>query len=131
MAGFLLDICGKSESNVFLRRFQHDSFDDEAVYGTPDFDFAIVAVDPYKDSSWSGKRLMQWGKEVRGQFESCVAHINSQVLEKVRRDKIEPWMAPVIDQKKKSSREYAVLKKLIEMIERAEKNNGTIVFFGD
>lgn len=131
MSGFLLDISGRFASTVFSKRFKIDSFEKDAICGDPDFNVTVIDVDPYTDSSWSGLKLMKWGKLVRKRYEDCLNHIHQNVLEQVHKNKIESWMSPIVDQQKTLTKEYSVLKKLIEMIERAEKNNGTILFFSD
>ena len=131
MAVFLFDISVKSESRVFSDRFRNDSFEEETIDGDPDFNYDSIDVDPCKDSCWSGFKLTSWGKQVTKQYEECISNIHKKVLDQVHKDRIEPWMTPMIDYHRTNSNECIVLTKLIDMITRAEKNKGTIVFIGD
>jgi hypothetical protein len=134
MAGFLLDISGKSESTVFARRLKNDSFENGAISGNPDFDFNLMhelGIDPYRDYSWSGVKLEKLETTALARYEKCKKHIEKSVLDKTHQQKVEAWMAPMITEQIKMSPEYGTLEKLINMIETAKRKNGTIVFIGD
>jgi hypothetical protein len=132
MAGFLLDISGKPELTIFSHRRKIDSFEKDSISG--DFDFNVLdslGVDPYEDSSWSGLTLEKWAQQVKKNYETCENQIENTVLEQEGKTNIEEWMLPIINKRKELSTEYDFFKRLVNMIEIALKNNGTIVFVGD
>ena len=119
MAGFVL----KDESS--------NSDEAMAIGVEPDFDFEILAVDPYSDSKWFGENLDQWSVGIEHEFKKCVETIEESVLKEIRKEKIEQWMVPILEKRKNVSETFVVLKQLLEMIQRAKKDNKVILFYGD
>ena len=134
MAQFLLDISGKPGSKVFSDRLRNNLYEKESISGNPDFDFKVISdldIDPYTDTYWSDTGLETLENKVKKQFIRYEKQIENTVLTNLRKNRVEDWMLPLIDDQRNHSVHIKMIEKLITMIEIAKNNKGTIVFLAD
>jgi len=90
-----------------------------------------MSHDPYRTRTWSGESL----QELRQQAHNALSRREQEIREitkvRMRKPEIDSWMLPVIQREIASDRRYKALCELVQLVERAVIENGTIIYWSD
>jgi hypothetical protein len=123
---------GKLQGEVLL----HKRYRTTRPAGSVGFDTAVLSElgmshDPYRTRTWSGESL----QDLRQQADNALSRRERKIREttkaRMRKPEIDSWMLPVIQQEIASDRCYKALCELLQLVERAAIENGTIIYWSD
>src|SRR5262249_18069809 len=87
--------------------------------------------DPYRTRTWSGESVQDLRKQADNALSTRERKISEATTAKMRKPAIENWMLPIIQQGIASDCRYKALCELLQFVERAAIENGTIIYWSD
>jgi hypothetical protein len=123
---------GKLQGMVLLHKRHRTTMSADSI----GFDAVVLSElgmshDPYRTRTWSGESL----QELRQQAHNALSRREQEVREitkvRMRKPEIDRWMLPVIQREMASDRRYKALCELVQLVERAVIENGTIIYWSD
>ena len=123
---------GKLQGMVLLHRHHRTTMPADSVgFDTEVLSELGMSHDPYRTRTWSGESL----QELRQQTHNALSRKEQEIMEitkvRMRKPKIDSWMLPVIQREIASDRPYKALCELVQLVERAVIENGTIIYWSD
>ena len=90
-----------------------------------------LAHDPYADYIWSGPELDALGADLEHEISVRHQEAVGAVLTETRRSRVEPWMDSMIASQLAADTRDALARKLLELVTRAQREAGALIFWGD
>ena len=131
MAGYGLYL-GKLQGEVLLHKRYRTTMPADSL----GFDAAVLSElgmlhDPYRTRTWSGESLQELRQQAHNALSRREREIREITKARMRKPEIDSWMLPDIQREIASDRPYKVLRDLLQLVERAAIENGTIIYWSD
>jgi len=123
---------GKLQGKVL----SHKRYRTTMLTGSVGFDAVVLSElgmshDPYRTRTWSGESLQELLQQAHNALSRREQEIREITKVRMRKPEIYNWMLPVIQREIAGDRRYKALCELVELVERAAIENGTIVYWSD
>ena len=104
--------------------------------GSVEFDSMVLSQlgmshDPYRTRTWSGESLQELRQQAHNALSRRQREITEAAKVRMRKPEIDSWMLPVIQREIASDRHYQALSELVQLLERAAIEHGTIIYWSD
>jgi len=123
---------GKLQGEALLHKRHRTTIPADSV----EFDSVVLSElgmshDPYRTRTWSGESLQQLRQQAHNALSRREQEIRDITKARMRKPEIDSWMLPVIQQEIATDRRYKALYELVQLVERAAIENGTIIYWSD
>jgi hypothetical protein len=123
---------GKLQGEALLHKRHRTTMPADSV----EFDSVVLSElgmshDPYRTRTWSGESLQELRQEAHNALSTREQEIRDTTKARMRKPEIDSWMLPVIQQEIASDRRHHALRELVQLVERAAIENGTIIYWSD
>ena len=123
---------GKLQGEALLHKRHRTTIPADSV----GFDAVVLSElgmshDPYRTRTWSGESLQELRQQAHNALSRREQEIRDITKARMRKPEIDSWMLPVIQQEIATDRRYKALYELVQLVERAAIENGTIIYWSD
>ena len=123
---------GKLPGEVLL----HKRYRTTRPAGSVGFDPEVLSElgmshDPYRTRTWSGESLQDLRQQAHNAASRREREIKEITKARMRKPEIYSWMLSVIQREIASDRHYKALCELLQLVEHAAIENGTIIYWSD
>jgi hypothetical protein len=131
MAGYGLYL-GKLQGQALLhKRYRTTMLADSVGFDAVVLSELGMSHDPYRTRTWSGASLQELRQQAHNALSRREREIREITKARMRKPKIDSWMLPDIQREIASDRCYKGLCDLLQLVERAAIENGTIIYWCD
>lgn len=123
---------GKLQGEVLLRkRYRTTMLADAVGFDAVGLSESGMSHDPYRTRTWSGESLQELRQQAHNALSRTEREIREITKARMRKPEIDSWMLPIIQREIASDRRYKALCRLLQLVERAAIENGTIIYWSD
>ena len=123
---------GKLQGEVLLhKRHRTTMLADSVGFDTAVLSELGMSHDPYRTRTWSGESLHELLQQAQNALSRREQEIREITKVRMRKPEIYNWMLPVIQREIAGDRRYKALCELVQLVERAAIENGTIIYWSD
>ena len=123
---------GRLQGEVLLhKRHRTTMLADSVGFDTAVLSELGMSHDPYRTRTWSGESLQELLQQAHNALSRRGQEITEIAEVRMQKPEIYSWMLPVIQREIGDDRRYKALYELVQLVERAAIENGTIIYWSD
>ena len=130
MAAFSLHV-GKRKGHVLFANRCREIDVDDCLEVDSDLVIRFCAFDPYQDLVYFDETLVTLRKQVEEIVDKSREEAKERTLRNAGKSRFEDWMQPLLDREISKNSLLIFGEKLIQLIQKAQSLDGSIIYWGD